>query len=293
MAHWKLRVKPERLVATYNSNKSGRIQWRKTPTIRKTPDGSLSINAERKIKSAIRWLIVSSDPKRVWEKKYNRFVSYRINEATLTFKENLQDDYKGRFILAQWLEMAKYRFDLHNYIWKAEPQDRGAIHFHLVTGVYIPHTELRFTWNRLLRKHGLGEVNKNSTDIHAVTNADNLEAYIASYLTDDKKHEGRRSIKGRLWGCSHALSNAGKNYLCIDTEELKVMSHDLREYALETKYISEGKEPPEFLKYNGYWILPKRYYATLPEGELKQLYNNEIQLLRHKQQKQLFPPLTQ
>lgn len=289
MPYWKLRVKPHCLTASFDCKRSNDLNWRKPPDKRKAPDGQLSINAERKLKHAIKWLVASSPVKKGYEKKKGGLVDWRVNMATLTFHDNVQDDYLGRKILAQWLEMAKYRFDLYNYVWKAEPQERGAIHFHLITGVYIPHTELKFTWNRLLRKYKMNEITDNSTDIHAVTNAKNLEGYLASYMTSSEKHANRRIIKGRLWGCSQSLSNAGKDYLLIDSDELKSISAEFSKYALENIYISKGKEPPEFLRFNGYWVLPENFYNALPDSELKTLYNDELKALLRRQQKQLFP----
>lgn len=286
---WKLRCKPARLIASYCPSYKKQLTWRKKPLKKNISPGVLSPNAARKIKQSIRWLIACSDTKKVYEKKYKRLVNWKINLATLTFRENLQDDNKGRQILAQWLDMAKHRFDLQQYVWKAEPQERGAIHFHLITNTYIPFAELNYTWNRLLRKHELNNIDDNSTDIHAVTQAKNLEAYLTDYMTNDKKHAGRRLITGRLWGCSHSLSQAGKKYLILDKDELIELSNDLHRFSLETILRKEGKEVPQFLQYGGYWIMPENYFTNLPACELKQMWFDEIAALRNKNQKQLFP----
>lgn len=288
--NWKLMCRPNALIACY-SNKKHDINWRKKPTRQFIWPGRLSTNARRKLKQSIRWLIACSTTKQVFEKRYNKKVDWKINLATLTFHENLQDDNQGRKLLSQWLEMAKYRFELKQYVWKAEPQERGAIHFHLMTNVYIPHSELNYTWNRLLRKNKLNNIDDNSTDIHAVTEAKNLEAYLTDYMLNDEKHAGRRPIQGRLWGCSHGISQAGKKFLLISKEELQAISEDLQQYSLAAKIKAQGKEPPEFLKFTGYWILPDNYYKQLPDCELKQQWLEEITALKQKQQKELFPLL--
>lgn len=204
-------------------------------------------------------------------------VPYKINEATFTFKENLQDDNKGRKLLGMWLEMAKHRFNLHNYIWKAEPQERGAIHFHMVTGQYLPYKEVCYTWNRLLYKHGLKQVNANSTDVHAVHSVNSVEAYLTEYLMNENKHEGRRMITGKLWGCNHALSQAGKMSLHLTDQDRDALSRDWNSYHLANKI--QGKFP-EFLNFTDVYCLPDDFWNTVSWLELKQCYAEELELLK-------------
>lgn len=291
MPSWLLRTKPNRLIASFDCKRANNsLNWRKKPT-KKPHDGKLSPNAARKLKQAIRWLSAAAEEKEVYEKKQKRKVKYKVSIATLTFADNMQDDNRARKLLSMWLDMAKHRFELYNYVWKAEPQERGAIHFHLILPIYIPWKELQFTWNRLLTKHGYHQLNANSTDIHAVTNAKNLEAYLASYMTDESKHEGRRQINGRLWGCSQALSKAGRDYLLVDKDELTSITEELKPYALETILEREGKEIPEFLRYNGLWILPDDYFNKLPECELKKIYFNQITEIQTRQKRLYYPQL--
>lgn len=285
---WLLRCRPNALVASY-SFKHKESNHRTQPTKKNLSPGKLSINSARKLKQAIRWLVACSDIKKVYEKKYKRTVQWRINLATLTFHENLKNDKLARKILSEWIEVAKYRWQIKNYIWKAEPQQRGAIHFHVIFNQYIPHKELKYTWNRACRKHGLNNITDNSTDIHADTNIDSIEAYLTDYMLDDSKHKGRRLITGRLWGCSHSLSQAGKKYLIIDKDEFKSIANELDAYSLATIKTKYKEEVPKFLQYTGYYVLPQNWYNDLPECQLRQQWFSELELLRQTRQVQLFP----
>jgi len=236
----------------------------------------------------MRWLIACSPPKKVYEKKLKRMVDYRVNLGTFTFKENIQDDRFARELFSKWLEMAKYRFSLEHYVWKAEPQARGAIHFHLVSGTYMPHSEVRYTWNRLLLKHGLDQRNANSTDIHAVVGVKNLEAYLTEYLMNEDKHEGRRPIQGKLWGCSHKLSQAGKKYLYLDDEDAQALRMEFDLISLQRKY----DQAPRFLDFTDVYLLSPEWWAAQPDSELKQLYLAELKELQPTLPvKSLFPSL--
>lgn len=223
----------------------------------------------------MRWLIACSKDKKGKNPISKQWEMYRLSMVTLTFKENMQDDRLARKLLSMWLEMAKYRWNLEHYVWKAEPQERGAIHFHIVTGLYLPHKEVCYTWNRLLLKHGLDQRNANSTDAHGVFRVNNLEAYLTEYLMNEDKHAGRRPITGKLWGCSHKLAQAGKLYLYIDNDDAQAIRFDNSLLSLQNKY----DKAPKFLEFTDIYLLPSDYYSKLPACEIKDLYNAELKLL--------------
>jgi len=245
----------------------------------KTPEGKLSDNARMKIKNAIRWLIASSNWKMCKEKGKKK--RWKINMITLTFHENFSDDNAARIMLSRWLEVAKYRWNMNLYLWKAEPQERGAIHFHISANVFVPHAELRYTWNREIRKFGLANIEDNSTDVHAILDVKSHENYLAEYFLNEDKHEGRRAIKGKLWGCSHALSQAGKEKISIDEDETKNMQRDLIHLSLYEKIRQQGREIPDFLKFNDIYLTGEKFYASLPDCPIKQNYFNEIYTLKN------------
>jgi hypothetical protein len=222
----------------------------------------------------MRWLIAASPLKQCYEKSQNAMVEYRVNMVTLTFKKNMVDDDFARKLLGMWLDMAKHRFGLELYVWKAEAQERGAIHFHLATGVYIPYKELCFTWNRLLYRNGIRQVNSNSTDVHAITSEKNAEAYLTDYLLNEKKGEGRRPIEGRLWGCSHKISQAGKLSLHLTHEHRLAMLYDMNDLLLWNRISLP------ISKFMDYYVMDEHIWKSFPDCELKQLYLQELELLK-------------
>lgn len=99
---------------------------------------------------------------------------------------------------------------MKNYLWKAETQMNGNIHFHLFTDKYIPHDQLRYTWQRSIEKLGYvswfatenNNLNPNCTDIHSIKKIKNIQAYVAKYVS--KEIDGRQ-ICGHAWGRSDNL----------------------------------------------------------------------------------------
>lgn len=110
-----------------------------------------------------------------------------------------------------FLKELKKEYNVRHYIWKAEPQKNGNIHFHLLIGHYIDAIELRLIWlyhiNKLQYVNEFQRVHKsflpNATDIHALRKIRNVTAYIGKYMS---KNEVGRAICGHTWGRSDSMN---------------------------------------------------------------------------------------
>lgn len=114
--------------------------------------------------------------------------------------------------LEPFLLRARRKFGMRTYIWKAEFQKNGQLHYHITTPSFIKYYELREQWNIVLSKAGLlsqwkgdQEQGPNSTDIHAVYKVKNIQAYLTKYLS---KENPEVTTKGKIWDCSLNLKNA-------------------------------------------------------------------------------------
>jgi hypothetical protein len=101
---------------------------------------------------------------------------------------------------------------INTYIWKAELQKNGQIHYHITTPTFINYQEIRDKWNNLQRSAGLldkyieakGHANANSTDVHSVKNIKDLSAYLIKYIA--KESQNTEKLGGKIWDCSKNLS---------------------------------------------------------------------------------------
>jgi hypothetical protein len=131
-------------------------------------------------------------------------------------------------LLNHFLLVAKRKWAVVHYIWRAEAQRNGTIHFHIIFDRFIPYNELRNAWNNIQDK--LGYVREytakskkhdpNSTDIHSLKKVRNLSAYLSEYVS---KKQTNRTIEGNLWGLSYSLSHCEPLRLVRDwivTDEL-------------------------------------------------------------------------
>ena len=163
-----------------------------------TYEGHLSTGARKRLKRAIQLLVAIAEPKKAMNWKLNKEFSFRLNFVTLTLpgpQGNISDkDIKSK-VLDVWIKAAKRRFKLRSYIWRAERQANGNLHFHIVSDTYLPYDQLRDTWNDRLNTLGFidkfeakhGHRHPNSTDVHAIHNVRNVAGYFMKYMAKGVK----------------------------------------------------------------------------------------------------------
>jgi hypothetical protein len=195
----------------------------------------------KKIRDSVQWLFAAAETKLVWESKYKKMVTWKINFCTLTIKAGMAEllekgwtDVKLKSLLNVWLTMARKRFGLKSYVWKAETQKRGVLHFHITSDCYMYWQDIRKSWNRVLTNAGLPQEESNSTDIHAVVDVQKAQEYLIKYFY--KEEPNKRTVQGRLWARSHSLS---KLKCCVQVPQDE-MNELLRE-VVNTGMMAEAK----------------------------------------------------
>jgi len=151
------------------------------------PKALLSYKGSRRIRLAIDWLLHITHKKRLFIDHLKKYVSFKINFITLTlpcsqiravifcdgrsksysnysrffpaynlglcrFDFYYDDIFIKKYLLNHFLTQIRRKYKVQSYVWKAETQDNGNIHFHITTGNYIDYLELRNLWNNILAK---------------------------------------------------------------------------------------------------------------------------------------------
>jgi hypothetical protein len=158
--------------------------------------GQVSNKARKSIECALSWLLYGAKPKRIYDAEKEKFFSFKVNFITLTLsaKQVHSDTEITNVCLNNFLDNMRKRFGLVNYLWRAEAQANGNIHFHVTTDVYIPHDKVRLYWNRSQQLLGYvsafsklhGHANPNSTDIHSVKHVKRLASYLSKYMCKNR-----------------------------------------------------------------------------------------------------------
>lgn len=119
-------------------------------------NGKVSLVAKRKIKSALDYMLFLSKPKKLPNSRAGKKRTFKLNFITLDLSSDQvhTDQVIKRELLHQFLIEMQRKWHVDFYVWKAEKQKNGRIHFHIITEKFIPWNELRNVWNRIQQKLG-------------------------------------------------------------------------------------------------------------------------------------------
>jgi hypothetical protein len=133
--------------------------------------GELSEHARKRLRNTIRYMLYITGSKDIRGKEvisksvadtidiergnvHAAAVPYKLTFITLTLPspQRHSDTYIKAHALNQLLIEARAQWHVDFFVWKAEKQENGNIHFHILTNRYIHHVQLRDTWNRIINK---------------------------------------------------------------------------------------------------------------------------------------------
>lgn len=217
----------------------------------------ISDQAARKIQKAVRYLLFMANEKKAYCNISGQSFKFKIAFVTLTLSSaqiHSDNEIKSK-LLNQFFIEAKKRWSIDRYVWRAEKQSNGNIHFHILLDKFIPWQELRDVWNRIQEKLGYVTRYRNSQKeffkngfkvrselLSSWSKSDQYRAYvngskndwnspnstdvhslkfvskIDQYITKYlKKDSQTKGLVGRLWGCSTNLSNLSGAKADIDS----------------------------------------------------------------------------
>lgn len=184
-----------------------------------------SSRSRMRLRTALDLLIYTAKEKKVWVKKTQTFFKYKINFVTLTLpsKQIHSDKEIVKNIFSPFMEAWSKRRAGLLYVYKAEVQDNGNIHFHVVTNAFIHYIELRKKWNKACEKLGYVTRSKsdepNSTDVHAIGNKGDVAAYLSSYMS--KKDIYSKALKKWHKKYKEVLQNKSRNITILPRKYFK------------------------------------------------------------------------
>lgn len=160
--------------------------------------GQLTLHSRKRLQKSINLLVAIASPKRVVAPKTGKKFTFKVNFVTLTLPSaqgKVLDIEIKKKCIDLWIKAMRRKHQLKSYVWRAERQYNGNVHFHITTDTYLPQDDVRNEWNRQLGKfHFIDEFhskhkhrNPNSTDVHAVWKIRNIAAYMVKYMSKDPK----------------------------------------------------------------------------------------------------------
>ena len=256
-----------------------------TPKEKKTTyQGEITPHSRRRLNKAIQLLLDITEPRWILNPVTKKRQKFHLAFWTLTlsapqyFKSD--SDIKKQLLEPFLRKMRKK--GLRNYIWKAELQQNGNIHFHLLTDFFLPYTVIRDTWNNCQSRLGyiddferrFGHRDPNSTDVRAVKSGSSIASYLSKYMlkpTEKNKQQKLSPVeaekrKGKVWDCSQNLKIRNQHYDFL-TDNLYSILRQLE----ASKTIRAHHE--EFFKL---FFIDKSQRQKLIPAENLQLYNEFI-----------------
>ena len=180
-------------IAVYTPVTNNRHQERINFTEKSMPKSNnkkreLTKRSRSKLQERINWLYILSECKTVQNNKTGNSFNFKLNFITLTLPTAQMhfDSTITSKCLNSFLTTMRQYHGLVNYIWRAECQSNGNIHYHIVTDSYLHHYVIRNVWNRCLRKLGYidryqlkfkGMSFEQYCKVRGLTDANDLPAY--------------------------------------------------------------------------------------------------------------------
>lgn len=227
-------------------------------TADKKTHGKVSEQARRKMSKATEYLLYLADQNSATSNYSGKTFNFKIAFVTLTLpsKQVHTDNEIKERCLNQMLIELKVRYKVRFYLWRAEKQKNNNIHFHILVDKFIPWSELRDRWNRIVNKLGYveryrdemklfhregfrvrenllkhwdyqkqvkayqkGKINDwSSPNSTDIHSIRKINNVKAYVLKYCTKDEENHEVEGRLWGSSEELSNIKGGQSVIDSQ---------------------------------------------------------------------------
>lgn len=182
-----------------------------------TPTGQLSKNSRKKILHAAAWLMILAR-KKAYKTKSGKIINYRVSMITLTLPaaQKHPDKIIVSKILSPWLTNMRNNYDLRNYIWRAEKQRNGNIHFHILTDTALDYFTVLKTWNKRLwfgdyimdfRRNNPGKNYPSGVDVVRFTSKNSAYDYVGKYVSKSGSSDvDDNHVTCRHYALSYSLS---------------------------------------------------------------------------------------
>lgn len=141
-------------------------------------NGYMSPATKRKFRRiASTWLrsimLYRAEVKRKWDpgRAYPTMIT-----LTLPVDQKHSDAEINRACLQPWLQMMRRDYEIDQYVWRAEAQENGNLHYHLIVDKYIPKRAITQSWNQMIDNldyrsryfEETGSLEPPSTEVHAL-----------------------------------------------------------------------------------------------------------------------------
>lgn len=175
-----------------------------------TYSGSVCLGTSKRIKRTVDILCQLSPPKWAVNPVHGYRFKHSLSFITVTIpgeERRVTPKEGNKILLAPFIRQLRKKHCLRTYIWKAEFQKNGQLHYHITTPSIIHYQYIQDNWNNLLSQEGLlkewSKIHTDrwppSTQTRSVYKNKDLEWYLAKEIS---KSIQNNKTEGKLWDCS-------------------------------------------------------------------------------------------
>lgn len=264
------------LVSEKESQGFNRYVFNRESEVDRTYKGEITIHSRRRLSRVLQLLLEITEQKWIINPITKKRFKFRLAFQTLTLsapQEFLTDSDIKKLLLEPYLRRMRTK-GMRNYVWKAERQQNGNIHFHIITDTFVPYSIIRNEWNNVQNRRGFidrfkakwGHDDPNSTDVKSVSSERETLAYLLKYMMKNDKEAKQLPLSpveakkraGKVWDCSKNLKIKNETATFLDNQ---LFSHleQLTDYGDVRKLEEEFYKLYFFDSTNRVKLIPEKY----------------------------------
>jgi len=222
-------------------------------------NGEISKKARKKIENSINWLLFTTSKKKTFSESTGKFYNFKIMFVTLTLSsvQMHSDNFIKKEMFNQFMTECRQNYKTEKYLWRAETQKNGNIHFHIVFNKFIPWLWIKSTWNRIQNKHGY-------VDKFA---ANQYEKYKNGFQFA-KNHPYKLSYKKQYQNYKNGIAGDWYKPNSTDVHSIKKIKNIARYLSKYCTKNDDNLKPSELSDSNN------RYYKQSKTGEAREIEGN-------------------
>lgn len=211
--------------------------------------GNLSEKAARNLRRSINTLLLYNDENNLLKGEANKDITFvtltlpasQIKEYHLNYVDFVATDKEVKQSLNQFLTVLRTEKQVNNYVWVAEKQKNGNIHFHILLDKRIDWLWLRKQWNSAINKFGFVDMYQNkmiSLYGNDYTNKENKLKYISDRANAETKNLKFSKVKQYLNAFKFGIDTSWRQPNSTDIHNLENVDNIA---AYISKYMSKGE----------------------------------------------------
>lgn len=185
--------------------------------------GTMSRGAASRMKRAINYLGLISKEKSVYNVEKSYFFKFKQSFITLTLsdKQKHSDHFIKNKLFKNFIDAIRKRYPGISYVWKAETQNNGNLHFHIITDHFIPTFYINSLWNRIQWHYGYmqkymaknGHMKAPSCEVRKVKKDKDLSKYMRKYMLKGLSKSTPAEINAKIDSLKNQIA------FCTNTEQ--------------------------------------------------------------------------